>query len=151
MLPRMARLQKPELSLAQRVRKLRGKQTQEDLAFAVREKTGRKITPGTISQIENERIRPEADTMAAVLTTLGQKPAQVPEYRLARARELLDERASGLPEALRYLVALERGLRDDGMDLARAIRADRRPRPQTPAPPEDAQDDDETAMSGEAG
>ena len=68
MLLRMARVQKPTLELAKAVHDAREDRglSQEDLALEIRQKTGRKLTAGAISQIERGRIRPELSTMDAL-------------------------------------------------------------------------------------
>jgi transcriptional regulator with XRE-family HTH domain len=50
---------------------------------------------------------PSAATLAALAPPLGVEPEEFPEYRLARARELLDERAVGLERALATLERIE--------------------------------------------
>lgn len=108
----MPELPKPELQpMARQVKALRGKRSQDDLAYEIRERTGRKLTAGAISQIETGKIRPEIETMEAVAETLEVDPERFPEYRLARARLLLDERAVGYQAALENLSRLQDALR----------------------------------------
>lgn len=69
----------------------------------------------TIRAIErppaHERGRyPTPKTLAAVAEGLGVQPEEFPEYRLAVARELLDERQVGLEGALEALAILHDGL-----------------------------------------
>lgn len=106
----MQALPKPELRpLAEAVKQLRGaaKLSQEELAYEVRTKTGRRLTAGAISQIEQGRIRPERDTMEALATALDADPTTWLEYRLARARESLDERVVGAESAVQALLRAE--------------------------------------------
>lgn len=53
---------------------------------------------------------PSADTLERLSPPLKVKPAEFPEYRLAKARELLDERAQGMADALINLYAFDRAL-----------------------------------------
>lgn len=50
---------------------------------------------------------PSIETLERLAEALEVSPAEFAEYRLARARELLDERARGLDEALRCLEAFD--------------------------------------------
>jgi transcriptional regulator with XRE-family HTH domain len=54
---------------------------------------------------------PSAATLAALATALGVAPEEFPEYRLAKARERLDERAVGLDAALATLDRVQDGLK----------------------------------------
>lgn len=51
---------------------------------------------------------PSAETLERIAAALDVEPATFPEYRLARARALLDEREQGLDAALRTLEAFDR-------------------------------------------
>jgi transcriptional regulator with XRE-family HTH domain len=55
--------------------------------------------------------RPSADTLERVARGLDVPPEEFPEYRLERARDLLDERVVGLDRALAALESVERALR----------------------------------------
>jgi transcriptional regulator with XRE-family HTH domain len=55
----------------------------------------------------NRSRYPTVEVLEKLSAALGVEPATFPEYRLARARELLDERAHGLEEALRCLDAFD--------------------------------------------
>jgi transcriptional regulator with XRE-family HTH domain len=50
---------------------------------------------------------PSPETLRDVAQALGVDPGVFPEYRLARARQLLDERVQGLEAALRALEAFD--------------------------------------------
>jgi transcriptional regulator with XRE-family HTH domain len=57
--------------------------------------------PGVRSAAGRGRARyPSAATLEALSAALGVEPDEFPEYRLARARALLDERVVGLDGAL---------------------------------------------------
>lgn len=51
----------------------------------------------------------------AVARVLGVKPTEFPEYRLARTRELFDERVVGLDQAVENLEHIIGALRDAGL------------------------------------
>lgn len=53
---------------------------------------------------------PSPELLAAYVTALGDDPLKWPEYRLAQARIALDERASGLDDAVETLTVFEAAL-----------------------------------------
>lgn len=55
---------------------------------------------------------PTAATIADVARALGVEPEEFPEYRLAMAREMLDERVVGLDQALATLTQFETALQE---------------------------------------
>lgn len=66
------------------------------------------IEPAKSADGKRSRDRyPSADTIADVARALDVLPEEFPEYRLAKAREALDERIAGLEEALENLDAHE--------------------------------------------
>lgn len=56
------------------------------------------------------------DTMQLIAQALDVDPSSFTQYRLALARDLLDERVVGLPEAVKNLVLVEAQLHEEGMD-----------------------------------
>lgn len=66
------------------------------------------LAPAKTADGKRSRDRyPSADTIADVARALNVPPEEFPEYRLAKAREALDERIAGLEEALENLEARE--------------------------------------------
>ena len=54
---------------------------------------------------------PSAEALEVLSDALGVDPSEFPEYRLAKARELLDERVNGLDGALETLTQITDALR----------------------------------------
>ena len=66
---------------------------------------------------------PSAETLEDIAQALGVEPEEFPEYRLAKAREELDDRIVGLDRALATLSALQAAQRqraDQGLAAAAA-------------------------------
>lgn len=57
----------------------------------------------------------DIDLLAAIAKALGRQPDELPHYRLALARRLLDERANGLEGAMETLSLVEIALREQGL------------------------------------
>lgn len=76
---------------------------------------------------------PSPETIAKVARALGVEPEEFPEYRLARAREKLDERSPfGLESALEFLAIFDEALNQRALTLgATELRGGAAP----PAPP----------------
>jgi transcriptional regulator with XRE-family HTH domain len=67
--------------------------------------------PGRESSAQRHRSRyPSATTLARVAKALDVAPEEFPEYRLAVARDRLDDRVVGLERAVASLEAIERQL-----------------------------------------
>jgi transcriptional regulator with XRE-family HTH domain len=90
--------------------------TQEELAFATYDTEGR-VSSGAIGQFERGVANPLPTTMAALARALGVGPEEFYEWRLARARMLLDERQVGLKQAVQHLDAIELAIKADGTPL----------------------------------
>lgn len=93
---------------------------------------GLTIEPPTPGEAKRGLHRyPSAETLEDAARALGVEPEEFPEYRLAKARDLLDERVVGLHQAMTTLTQFEtalqeRAARRSGTSTERAIR-NRRP------------------------
>lgn len=101
-----------------RLRKARGL-SQEDLARAV--EAGR-LTAGAVGQFERGAGYPLPETLERLAHALGVEPDYFVEWRLARARRLLDERAVGLGEASHNMALVESLLLSHEVDAAEVLR-----------------------------
>jgi transcriptional regulator with XRE-family HTH domain len=102
-------------SALRRLREAKGL-TLEDLAYRAKTRM-RELgkdggTTGHLGQIERgeQKAAPSVALMEILADELGVPPATFHEYRLGRARELLDERVVGLEQALATLSQVEEAL-----------------------------------------
>jgi transcriptional regulator with XRE-family HTH domain len=72
-------------------------------------RNGHGLTFSAIAQFERGETRPKLETIELLAEALGVSPMEFPEYRLAIARRLFDEREVGLDQAVGNLEALEGG------------------------------------------
>jgi transcriptional regulator with XRE-family HTH domain len=70
--------------------------------------------PGDAGTTRGRARYPSKETLKALADGLGVSPDEFPEYRLAVARQALDERESTLEEAMSRLLAIETQLLDSG-------------------------------------
>lgn len=103
--------------------------TQDDVAFEARQHGAPSTFTGSwISQLRRGSRPLAVDVLQGIAGALGVEPEHFAEYRLARIRQLFDEREIGLKEAIRNLTALESLVADDGLpaplgELARLLRS----------------------------
>jgi transcriptional regulator with XRE-family HTH domain len=91
------------MALLPRLRGRRGEPgfiSAEGLAWEVGQRLGRRVSTSYIQQIEWGRSPPSAEVLEAIAQHFDVDPSLFAEYRLARARELLDDRAVGLAAAV---------------------------------------------------
>ena len=107
-----------------RLRKER-KLSLEALAYATRDADPERqgVSFGGVGHLERGAHQPQLRTMELIAAALGVEPELFAEYRLAMARQALDERQVGLDRALANLRALRSDADDDGAGVL-------------PAPPE---------------
>ena len=114
----------------------------EDLAFEARAHAPKgtvslsliqkRLAPGSTAQ-------PSPELLVALASALGEDPAIFPEYRLAKAREELDERIVGLDQALDHLERIVTALRQRAVRQGATATAQRaRRRRERPATPDEA-------------
>lgn len=70
----------------------------------------RGTSPAQMKKIMRGEREVKPHTIEAIATALGVAPDEFPEYRLALARQLLDEREVGLDQALATLTRFETAL-----------------------------------------
>lgn len=91
----------------------------ENLAFEARAyMPNGTLSTSTVQKVETGERRAQVPLLEAVAKVLGVAPDSFPEYRLAQARRLLDEREVGLSQALRNFEAVESVLLMAGADGA---------------------------------
>lgn len=84
--------------------------SQEDLAYEARDHGAPSTLTGSwISQLKSGKRPLSLDVLIGIAGALGIEPERFAEYRLAIARQQLDEREVGLAQALQALEAYERG------------------------------------------
>jgi len=77
---------------------------------------GKGLSFSYLGKIERGLERPSVARMEMLAELLGLDPGEFIEYRLARAREQLDERAVGLEQAARNLRMIGDALRETGRE-----------------------------------
>lgn len=92
--------------------------SQNDLAFEVRIRHGRRLTGQAIGQFERGENGPSFAALEAMLDVLDADERDWPELVLGRARRMLDERAVGLEQALANLERVRAALGLSGPDGA---------------------------------
>lgn len=91
---------------------------------------GRGLAEATVKAVEVGTNRPGPDTIVALAHALGVAPEEFPEYRLALARQQLDEREVGLDQAVEALTQIEAALQRPRKVAAReAEQAEASPEP----------------------
>jgi transcriptional regulator with XRE-family HTH domain len=98
--------------LTDRMRRLRSEQglSRSQLSRATVAYDGKGLAEATVKAVESGINRPGPTTIAAIAHALGADPRAWPEYRLALARQQLDEREVGLDQALATLMRFEEAL-----------------------------------------
>jgi transcriptional regulator with XRE-family HTH domain len=89
--------------LQPRLRGLRGEPgfiSAEGLAWEVGRRLGRRVSTSYIQQIEWGKTPPSSEVLEAIAAHFGIPPEAFAEYRLARARDLLDDYVVGLAAAV---------------------------------------------------
>jgi|GEM_PF-2202600 len=102
------------------VRRLRAERdlSIENLALQAQIKEQEGPSVSYLGRLERGERPPTVAAMEAIAAVLDVSPAEFPEYRLAMARRLLDERAVGLGAALENYEAMVASMEQDLLDLA---------------------------------
>lgn len=111
----------------------------EDVAYATRTAAGGWVSVSYVGRLERGEKYPSMATISALATALDVEPTFFPQYRLAAARRLLDEREVGLDQALENLSEIEAGLAASLEAMEREVRQ---------VATEQLQDDQEAAPAG---
>jgi len=116
------------VKIAERERKALG-WSQDDLAYEARSHGGpRGLNSSWLSKVKLGQRPATLEFLRGIAGALGIEAERFVEYRLAKARQILDEREVGLEQAVANLTALEglvvgeEGLPDPPGELARLLR-----------------------------